>query len=256
VIELFQMDEVKESPQSGELKTATVIEGLGTPEPVDYKKVLGDARTIFLSDDHGSFLVKDASKDALAELSKLGVTDLALEMLPEGFDTTDGDAVTEYLKKNWDKSPGMAEKYKELIDYAKSLGLRVWGLDISAQSYQAKSISDTFVERNQQWADLIADRLIDTPDAKVVVFGGSAHSGYYPVGDRANNLLDKKGNKSVVVNYWGGDSVMTYLPEAKLVHDYIQNNNIESGFMVRIANPSRSSDYIVHIAQVAQQHKS
>lgn len=238
------MDEVKENLQT---RDENVEKGLEKPESIDYGKILGDARSVFISDDHCSFSVKDAFNDALVELSKLRVTDLALEMLSKEFDTTNEDAVVKYFEKNWEKSPGMAAKYKELFDHAKNLGLRVWGIDISDQSYQERSLSDTFVERNQQWADLIADRLSSTPDAKVAVFCGSAHSGYYSVGDRANNLLARKGYKSAVVNYWGGDSNDTYLPEAKLVHDYVNSGDVKNKFMVKIPAKSRSADYMIFV---------
>jgi hypothetical protein len=139
------MDEVKEVPQVDKGKFRGV-EGLGTQEPVNYGKILGDIRTIFIADDHTSLSVKNAFKNTLTELSKLGITDLALEMLPKGFDTTDEAAVATYFNENWDKNSGMAEKYKELFDYAKSLGLRVWGLDIPAETYQDSSIADTFLQ--------------------------------------------------------------------------------------------------------------
>jgi hypothetical protein len=45
------------------------------------------------------------------------------------------------------------------------------------------------------------------------VFNGSAHAGYYPAADRVNNLLDKKGYKSVVVNYSEGDKDSQFVPE-------------------------------------------
>lgn len=243
------MDEIKEAPQvdKGKLRG---VEGLGTQEPVNYGKILGDARTIFISDDHTSFSVKNAFKNALTELSQLGITDLALEMLPKGFDTTNEAAVTAYFHENWDKNSGMAEKYKELFDYAKSLGLRVWGLDIPAEAYQARPPADTFFQRNQQWADLIEDHLNTNPGTKIVVFNGSAHTGYYPAADRTNNLLDKKGHKSVVVNYWGGDKNSQFVPEEKLIGKYVQDNNVEnSEFMLRVPVASRTSDYIIYVGK-------
>ncbi|MBI2196575.1 hypothetical protein HYU45_03080 [Candidatus Daviesbacteria bacterium] len=90
-----------------EVKLGLGTKEVGNPEPVDYGKILGNNRVLFINDSHTSLTDKEAFKKALEELSKLGITDLALEMLPKGFDTTDPEKVRQYLQDYWDdKGPG------------------------------------------------------------------------------------------------------------------------------------------------------
>ena len=58
-------------------------------EPIDYKKILGAKRILFVADSHTSFDDKKAFMQALPELKTLGISDIALEMLPKGFNTED-----------------------------------------------------------------------------------------------------------------------------------------------------------------------
>lgn len=81
---------------------------MGHPESIDFQKILGDASVLFISDDHTSLTNKDIFKNFLTELQKERVTELFLEMLPMGFDTTNESDVKEYLNTHWDERPEIA----------------------------------------------------------------------------------------------------------------------------------------------------
>jgi len=237
------MDEIKDIPMN---ENNLGIESIKT-KSVDYREILGDSRAIFLSDDHTSVSVKDEILRSLAELSELGITDLALEMFPIGFDLSNDKLNLDYLETNWgDKGEGIAQKYNQIIKQAHDLGISVWGLDIPDDQYKSQSQSETFSARNQQWANLIKNRLDSDKNSKVAVFCGSGHSGYYFYSDRANNFLQRMGHDSVVVNFIGGDKPVDGIssPEEKKVQQYATDNQSER-FMFKDNEKSRSSDYIV-----------
>ena len=71
-------------------------------------------------------------------------------MLPKGFDTEDVDAVREYFNQHWQKGKNMEGEYFDIYSRARELGLRVWGIDISTEEYQAQSQSATFDKRNNR----------------------------------------------------------------------------------------------------------
>lgn len=164
-----------------------------------------------------------------------------------GFDTSDPEKVRQYLQDHWDsKGPGMGDKYFEIYSLAKSLGMNIFGLDIPSEEYRATSIASTFHKRNKQWAGLIKERLDDNQNAKVVVFCGGSHSGYYPARDRTNNILEDLGYKSGNASYFGGDNNFPITDEDKLIQGLIGSGNQKSGFMVEFRSPRRPADYIIY----------
>lgn len=220
-------------------------ENLAVTEAIDYKKILGDKRVLFVADSHTSVDDKKAFKQELPKLAELGITDIALEMLPKGFNTEDVDAVREYFNQHWQKGNNMENEYFDIYSRARELGLHVWGIDISIEEYRAQSQSATFDKRNRQWADEVESHLKASPNAKVAVFHGMGHAGYYPAGGRVNNMLVSRGVDSVVVHHYGGDHNDTFLEEEKMMQRLTQER--KDPFMVKVSKPSRSADYMIHI---------
>lgn len=230
-----------------EVKLGLGTKEVGDPEPVDYSKILGNNRILFVNDSHTSFTDKEAFKNALARLAEGGVTDLALEMLPMGFDTSDPEKVRHYLQDHWDdKGPGMGDKYFEIYSLAKSLGMKTHGLDISNEEYLASGQSATFGQRNRQWAEIIKTKLEEDLNTRVVVFCGGSHSGYYPARDRANNILEDLGYQSSCARYFGGDNNSPFLDEEKLMQGLIKSRDPGANFMVEFKSPRRLADYIIY----------
>jgi hypothetical protein len=228
-------------------------EWLPQPEAIDYRKILGDSNVLFVSDDHTSFTDKDAFKQALDALVKVGVTDLGLEMLPRGFNTEDVEAAKTHFQSRWEKAPGMPAKYLEVLTHAKRLGLNVWGLEISSDEYRRHSQDETFEKRNKQWADIIDGELHRFPEKKAVIYCGSAHTGYSPFGRGVNQILEGWNYKPVVVKYWGDDHDIALNTEARTIQQYIENNKPEDAFMVPVPMPMRTADYFIYTGKSQKQ---
>ncbi|MBI2595581.1 hypothetical protein HYW46_02495 [Candidatus Daviesbacteria bacterium] len=55
-----------------EVKLGLGTKEVGDPEPVDYGKILGNNRVLFINDSHTSFTDKEAFKGALERLAEGG----------------------------------------------------------------------------------------------------------------------------------------------------------------------------------------
>lgn len=238
------------APEEAILQTAEKTQETKTEdiEKINYKKILGESEVIFIADSHDSFQDKEAFRDALKNLSKLGVKSVALEMFPQGFNIKDKKAAKDYLQKYWEIRPGLADKYFELLTEAENLGMDVFGLDIPIEEYQSQNQKSTLNRRNQLWATLIEGRLKET-QKKIVVFHGSAHTGHYPAGGRVNNILENDGHSSVLVGFFGGDNGSAITPEERQVENLIKENKIKPGSMLKISSISRGKDYIIYTGE-------
>lgn len=232
----------------------TIFEGLlGELQPVDYGKILEDNRLLFIADNHMSFDDKEAFGEALENLVKLEITDLALEMLPKDFDTSNAQAIRAHLRANWEKKPGMSDEYFCIITKAQQLGIRVFGIDVSPATETSWFIAGrdkafSFVARNKIWVNAIKSKLENDPRSKIVVFHGSTHTGYYPARDLVNNHLEDFGYKSKSVSYIGGDHKLglSAVDEEKATVAVAKSRNMPSPFMVKVLPARRDRDYIIY----------
>jgi len=230
-----------------------------------YASLFQTERVIFLGERHTTISDKQELVDNLSLMRNAGLTHLAFEMFSASMQGAidryyqSGDNRNEifsYLQDHWgDKGEGVAEKYMEIVDTAKNLGIKIIAIDIDSDEYQSKNPSETWVKRNRQWAKLIAEKLEDG-EAKVLVYHGSGHAGYYPVDDRANNELRKLGHDSLTVKYCGGEMFekgYVYGFDDKVAKSAVELDLQKNRFAVNVnRSTSRGGDLYIHLPQVEQ----
>jgi len=148
--------------------------------PLDYKTILSsNVRFFFFGEAHDDVASKQNLKSKLSLMKSLGFTHLAMEMLPTWYqETVDEyleygtglDKLDEYLKYDWDFSPGSAEAYLELIKEAKRVGLKVLAIGISQGMASRMTLEN--IDK------LMTENLINkvTDEDRVIILTGGFHA--------------------------------------------------------------------------------
>ncbi len=190
-------------------------------------------RVVFFGEYHSVVAPKDEIIRNLDNFRQVGVTHLAMEMIPESMQpiidryyeaNEDRDSLLTHLREKWDYySKGrISEKYLEMVDTAKSCGVKVVGLDIDLLESDPRPKADLITDQNTHWARVIYDLLQKNRDAKVLVYCGGGHIGYSQFTSKANMGLARMGIFSIVVKFIGGD---TYAPPVHIcvsLDEYLQ----------------------------------
>ncbi len=232
-------------------------------EKVDYTK-LWDKKTpvLFIGERHTVLSDKDELIRQIPNFKKMGMTHIAIEMLREeeqplidGYfkGIIEREKILAIFKNGWDKGEGIPEKYMEIIDTAKANGIAVLCIDLYTASSEY-STGAFFKKRNMNWARIIKETIKKQPKARVLVYNGSAHSGYNEVDDSANEILKKMSIVAKVVEFAGGEKVEgePYLFDDKIGVAAKLQKLADSRFALKIDSKDevRGTDYIVHLPQV------
>jgi hypothetical protein len=233
-------------------------------ESVDYSRIWKkDIPVMFVGERHTDLADKDEIIRQLTDLKKQGMTHLAMEMLEEQHQET----INGYIKgivereeivsllKFWDKGPGIVEKYIEMIDAAKSNGIKVVAIEIPMQSHSLFS-----EERDKNWARVIKNIVSSDQDARIMVFCGSGHAAYkISKKNTANEFLNSMGISSVVVKFAGGDDdysdpcISSEIIGAAAAKIGQQNNKF--GLRMNSDKATRSADYFIHLPQFKRKNR-
>lgn len=232
-------------------------------ENVDYAR-LWDNKTqvLFVGERHTLMPDKDELIKSLPHFRDRGMTHLAMEMLQEHHQEVIDDyfsgeigreKVLEILKKGWqDKGPGIPEKYMEIIDVAKLNNMRVLAIDLSTE-LPNYSPGGFFRKRNINWARIVKSTLEENEKARILLFCGAAHGGYYEIKDRANQILEGMGVKSKVIEFSGGEAVKkedAYSFEKKVAIAAQETETAEERFGLHIdSSAARGADFVIHLPQ-------
>ena len=228
-------------------------------EEVDYGKIWSENDPVlFVGERHTVFADKDEIINQMEGLKNLGMTHLALEMIQ----STDQYLIDKYVQGEleretlirlltyWDKREGMAERYVQMIDKAISLDIKVIGIELPLMDDGSRQ---KFDQRNKSWASVIANQVNSRDKARVVVFCGASHAGYYPKGDRTNNMLSSNyGIGSKVIDFTGGELTDN---ENFSIDETISSAASSLGisndhFMIRNKiDESRPTDIYIHLPQ-------
>lgn len=177
--------------------------------PVDYSKILGDARVLFLGEDHHNFSIPDHIVDHAADLKKAGITHFAIEA---NADEENNDAL-EKLNKGEVVDPlpfGLA---------AGTLGPYIYTdqiFEVSKQGIQIVAVDELQYRDAERRESTMTNRLLkilQDPNARVAFRVGLNHAnrkkeiekGVPSVASR----LSKQGFPVSVVDFIGGEEVST-----------------------------------------------
>lgn len=234
-------------------------------ESVDYAKLWdNETPVLFIGERHDVISDKDELIKNLPNFRKNGngITHIAMEMLEEHHqkivddyydDKIDRERVLEIFKKGWDKGHGIPEKYMEIIDTAKSNGVRVLAIDLYTESSDFFT-GNFFRERNANWARIATQILSEDKEAKILFYCGQSHSGYNEVDDSANEILKGMGIKSKVIEFAGGEKanndVHFFTDKVARAAQSINLDREKFGLHIDSGDDVRGSDYIIHLPQI------
>jgi uncharacterized iron-regulated protein len=147
---------------------------------------------VFMGDSHTEFNCSEFMASKMNLLSRRGVGLFFMEMfgssaqplLNRYFEKGDNlNALVSYLKeRGWDKRPGMAEKYCEIVKAAKENGIRIIGIDNDAYG------RGRLEESNPHWVSVI-NKYTEKKGTKYIIFGGGGHSANYSLNKGVDYLL-------------------------------------------------------------------
>lgn len=196
------------------------------------KKDKNGATGVFIGDLHGYFNCPEFLTDNMSKFKKAGLNKIFMEMfraedkeiLNRYYNNkASDDELIAYLKDGWEKKPGTAKRYFEVVKAAKANGIRVYGIDEPKKDFFEKPIEQRLQRSNPFWKRQILKN--STPKDKYIVFGGAGHSANYPRDKGVNVLLGNipavdfdrsKTGKAYVEKGDGKDSdYKIYLPRAK-----------------------------------------
>ena len=137
---------------------------------------------VFIGDSHTDFNCSEFMTSKMAFLKQQGVTLFFMEMfgseaqpkLDRYFEKGDnGEELVSYLqKRGWEKRPGMAKKYFEIVRAARENGIKIIGIDNNAAG------KNRLEKSNPHWVKVISNYTSNN-HTKYVVFGGQGHSSNY-----------------------------------------------------------------------------
>ena len=232
-------------------------------ESVDYAKLWdNEVPVLFLGERHDVISDKNELIKNLPNFRKNGMTHLAMEMLRESYQgiidgyingEIDRGEVLKIFKKGWNKGLGIPEKYMEIIDVAKSNGVRILAIDLYTKSSNYFT-SDFFRKRNANWARIAKLILKKNKRARILFYCGQSHSGYNKVDDTANEILESVGIESKVVEFAGGKIAKgnAYFFTDKIAKAAQSVKLSGEKFSLRINSDDdvRGSDHIIHLPQI------
>ncbi len=233
-----------------------------TPLPVDYSTLFSIDKVLFFGEVHSNRSPKDEVAGRMKLLRNAGVTHLAMEMLLERMQPAidryyevgnNKEELLAHFRKKWDCGPGIPEKYLELIDAAKSCGIKIVGLDIDFSENDTRPKTEQIADQNTNWANVIFNTLQENPDTKVLVYCGSGHVGYSQTVSKANLELARKGIISTIIRSIGGSCFVPPLHSCAGFEEYFERAIIDrelgdKEFTIAVkAKLNRSADLYVHL---------
>lgn len=178
--------------------TTASIAQAGTPpisfsfdrRPIQIDRIVENVQVLLVADDHTQVEIKSFLTHHLLSLQASGFNCLAVEMLPDGYQThldrwgtSDKEKVLAHLRYFWaEKGPGIADAYFNLIDSAKRRGWMVIAMDPSQMDTTNRQ------QVNPAWTNCIMRCLKD--HKRIVVFGGASH--FRGHGNSVSALLAKQ----------------------------------------------------------------
>lgn len=230
-------------------------------ESVDYAKLWEkETPVLFVGERHTLMSDKDEIIKYLPEFKKLGMTHFAMEMLREDQqkiidDYLAGkvtrDEVLKIFKDGWDKRPGIPEKYMELFDAAESNGIHILAIDLYTDSSEYGT-AEFFRKRNANWAR-IAESALKDKEARILFYCGQSHSGYSRVDDSANEILEKMGIKSKVIEFAGGEvaprDAHFFVDKVAKTAQTLKIGREKFGLRIKSDDDVRGMDYVIHLPQ-------
>jgi len=231
-------------------------------EIVDYAKLWPkEIPVLFIGERHTVKADKEEIIKNLAVFKKLGMTHLAMEMLREeqqkivddySAGKIDRGKVLEIFKQGWDKRPGIAEKYMELLDAAKSNGMRILAVDLYTDSSEYGT-TEFFRKRNANWAR-IAESILQDKKSRILFYNGQSHSGYNKVHDSANEILERTGIKSSVVEFAGGEvapsDVYFFVDKVAKAAQNLEIGREKFSLRIKSDDDVRGMDVVIHLPQI------
>lgn len=232
-------------------------------EPVNYQKIWGkEISVIFFGERHNRASDKEEVANHIEDLKNCGATHLALEMLKQEDQkiidsyincNMDREKILELLR-DWQQLPDNPERYMALIDIAKDNCLQIIALDPKVKQVKKgdADFEKEMMKKNEAWVEIL-QKLTESPNNKIVVYGGGSHTGYSNE-DTVNRLLTKKQIKSIVVRLAGAtppEEGATYFSN-RIAQAANRLNLNNERFALKLKGEKRTADYIIHLPQLEQ----
>ncbi len=235
-------------------------------EEVNWEKIWpSDVRVLFIGESHPVISHKDEIIKQMQEFKKTGMTHLAFEFVLEN----DQQIIDDYYANKVPRAKVLGvllhqddkikDKYMQMIDAAKSNGIKILALDIYDKRVNTNPLMPPGDMRNPNWARIISQITNEDQKTRVLAYGGRGHFGYDKIGSTANQIFGRMSPSSVkskVVSFTGGEK-QTGLPEifpsfAEKISYVSQNNGMggkKFGISVNSNTMPRPGDYIIHLPQ-------
>ncbi len=235
-------------------------------KPVDYQKLFGENRLICICERHTLHSDKDEIIKNVKKFKEMGITHMAFEMFSEDNQSLIDGYLSGKVKRQeilgilegWDKRPGMADKYVDMVDACKLVGIKILAIEIPDELYISKSQSETLGIRNEKWAMIINNTLEEDNNARVLLYCGAFHCGYNMVQDHVNEIFTNRYKKSsVVIGFAGGELakqdpsfLFDLYDKVPYAAKSIKIDNEKFVLRLDEKEAARPADYIIHLPQV------
>ena len=228
-------------------------------QSVSYHQMVSpDTRVFALGETHNMIGSRIEAVIALDEFYKLGFTHLGIEMLDTSMqkildkycvDGTGREEIYSHLDRNFRWIVSSADEYMQIIDKAKSLGMKIIALDLPSEQRNVLPREEILRKRDEEMAKRTMDVLNESDSNKVVTFSGKVHAGY--TGTVMTQLLRKSGIEVVSAHIIGDSDTTGYLEEAALQAGV---SNERFMFTARARFPKSktapSADFVIHLPQI------
>ncbi len=181
-----------------------IIELKRIHQDVDYKKIVGDSRVLFIGEQHYNYKIREHITNHSVQLKAAGVTHYAIEARPSTNwalrKLNDGRDVD---LSGIDLGPGKGPTYERAIRTLVSEGIKIFAVDLNVYKNHSAEERESHITSNIK-------KILDMgSDVKVAVLIGELHAHkealIYGV-PTTNERLVKDGIQTVAVNFVGGAS--------------------------------------------------
>lgn len=180
-------------------------------ETINYAEIAQNSRVIALGEEHGVDGYLEEELIALGQLKTKGFTHVGMEMvlpsiqglIDRYIQTGEGkDEIVQHLRDDWGYTP---ERYMDIIDAAKELGLKVVGIGMPKEEKDAIP-DDLERERTSDayMASAVERVLQENPLNKVITITGYAHAIKSQVSLTMASILMQDGITIVSARFSGG----------------------------------------------------
>jgi CheY-like chemotaxis protein len=222
-------------------------------KPVNYSQIVGDARVLFLAENHSNRSIRKHIISHARDLKEAGITHYAIEAKEEGNEALERLNKDEQVDlSSVDVGPG-GEDYKEAVRAMAAQGIKVVAVDIDQTSKPTRDEREAHMTKN------LLRILEQNPDSKIAYLVGGFHTSKRVLSDglawTGKRIIDA-GVKTITAYYAGGEDDVP-----RILIDGARKAELANTEFVLDMRPYASSDskmvpygagetdYVIHLPQ-------